>query len=72
MLKSFSSYLISLLLVFILVVPGFGQTRVGKLGVGVDGSMQYVFGAGSVTTTPAIGYGLNMSYSLFNGLSLRS
>ena len=72
MLKSFSSYLISLLLVFILVVPGFGQTRVGKLGIGVDGSMQYVFGAGSVTTTPAIGYGLNMSYSLFNGLSLRS
>jgi hypothetical protein len=34
--------------------------------------MQYVFGAGAVTTTPAIGYGLNMSYSLLNGLSLRS
>ena len=65
-------YLISLLLIFILVVPGFGQTRVGKLGVGVDGSMQYVFGAGSVTTSPAIGYGLNLSYSIMEGLSLRS
>lgn len=72
MSKSSFCYLISLLLVFILVVPGFGQTRVGKLGVGVDGSMQYVFGAGSVTTSPAIGYGLNMSYSIMEGLSLRS
>jgi hypothetical protein len=34
--------------------------------------MQYVLGAGSVTTTPAIGYGINMSYSILNGLSLRS
>jgi len=65
-------YLISLLLIFILVVPGFGQTRVGKLGVGVDGSMQYVFGAGSVTTSPAIGGGLSLSYSIIEGLSLRS
>lgn len=72
MSKSSFSYLISLLLVFILIVLGFGQIWVGKLGIGVDGSMQYVFGAGSVTTTPAIGYGLNMSYSILNGLSLRS
>jgi hypothetical protein len=72
MSKSSFCCLISLLLIFILVVPGFGQTRVGKLGVGVDGSMQYVFGAGSVTTSPAIGYGLNMSYSMMEGLSLRS
>jgi hypothetical protein len=72
MSKSTFCYLISLLLVFILVVPGFGQTRVGKLGVGVDGSMQYIFGAGSVTTSPAIGYGINMSYSIMEGLSLRS
>jgi hypothetical protein len=54
------------------VVPGFGQTRVGKLGVGVDGSAQYVFGAGSVNTSPAIGYGLNMSYSMMEGLGIRS
>ena len=72
MSKSSFCCLISLLLVFILVIPSFGQTRVGKLGVGVDGSMQYVFGAGSVTTSPAIGYGLNMSYSIMEGLSLRS
>ncbi|MGD0036155.1 MAG: outer membrane beta-barrel protein [Bacteroidota bacterium] len=65
-------YLISLLLIFILVVPGFGQTRVGKLGVGVDGSMQYIFGAGNVNTSPAIGYGLNMSYSIMEGLGIRS
>jgi hypothetical protein len=61
-----------LLLVVILVVPGFGQTRVGKLGVGVEGSGQYVFGAGSVSADPAIGYGLNMSYSIMEGLGLRS
>jgi Outer membrane protein beta-barrel domain len=72
MSKSTFSCLISLLLVFILVIPGFGQTRVGKLGVGVDGSMQYVFGAGNVNTSPAIGYGLNMSYSIMEGLGIRS
>ena len=72
MSKSSFSCLISLLLIFILVVPGFGQTRVGKLGLGADGSMQYVFGAGSVTTTPAIGYGLNLTYSILEGMSIRS
>jgi len=72
MSKSSFCYLISVLLIFILVVPGFGQTRVGKLGIGVDGSMQYVFGAGSVKTDPAIGYGLNISYSIMEGISLRS
>ncbi len=72
MSKSSFCCLISLLLIFILVVPSFGQTRVGKLGVGVDGSMQYVFGAGSVTTSPAIGGGLNLTYSIIEGLSLRS
>jgi hypothetical protein len=72
MSKSSFSCLISLLLIFILVVPGFGQTRSGKLGVGVDGSMQYIFGAGSVNTSPAIGYGLNMSYSMMEGLGIRS
>jgi hypothetical protein len=72
MSKSTISYLISLVLVFILVVPGFGQTRVGKLGVGLDGSMQYVFGGGSVNSSPAIGYGINMSYSIMEGLGIRS
>jgi hypothetical protein len=61
-----------LLLVFILVIPGFGQTRVGKLGVGVEGSGQYIFGAGNVNTSPAVGFGLNMSYSIMEGLGIRS
>jgi hypothetical protein len=72
MSKSTICCLISLLLVFILVVPGFGQTRVGKLGVGVEGSTQYVFGGGSVKTDPAIGYGVNLTYSLMEGLGLRT
>jgi len=55
-----------------LTVPSFGQTRVGKFGVGVDGSMQYILGGGSVKTSPAIGYGVNMSYSIMEGISLRS
>ena len=63
MSKSSFSCLISLLLIFILVVPGFGQTRVGKLGVGVDGSMQYVFGAGNVNTIA--GNWLRIKHELF-------
>ena len=70
--KSSFGCLISLLLVFLFVAPGFGQTRVGKLGVGVEGSGQYVFGAGNVNASPAIGYGLNMNYSVMEGLGIRS
>ena len=55
-----------------LVAPVVGQTRVGKLGIGVDGSMQYVRGAGSVTASPGFGGGINMSLALMEGLSLRS
>jgi hypothetical protein len=55
-----------------LVAPVVGQTRYGKLGIGVDGSMQYILGAGSVNTSPAFGGGVNMSLSLMEGLSLRS
>ncbi len=68
---SFSFY-ISLLLIFMLVAPVVGQTRVGKLGIGVDGSMQYVLGAGAVNASPGFGGGVNMSISLMEGLSLRS
>lgn len=68
---SFSFY-ISLLLMFMLVAPVVGQTRVGKLGVGVDGSMQYIYGAGAVKASPGFGGGVNMSLSLMEGLSLRS
>jgi hypothetical protein len=72
MSKPSFSFLISLLLIFILIVPGFGQTRVGKLGVGVEGSMQYGLGAGTVTSSAGLGGGVNLSYSLLEGLSLRS
>jgi hypothetical protein len=55
-----------------LVAPVVGQTRVGKLGIGVDGSMQYILGAGAVKASPGFGGGVNMSLSLMEGLSLRS
>jgi hypothetical protein len=64
--------LIALFLVFLVVVPGFGQTRVGKLGVGVEGSGQYSLGGGNVNASPAMGFGLNMNYSLLEGLGIRS
>jgi hypothetical protein len=72
MSKSSFSFYISLLLIFMLVAPVVGQTRVGKFGVGVDGSMQYVLGAGAVKASPGFGGGVNMSLSLLEGLSLRS
>jgi hypothetical protein len=55
-----------------IVAPVVGQTRVGKFGIGVDGSMQYVLGAGSVSASPGFGGGINMSLSLMEGLSFRS
>jgi hypothetical protein len=72
MSKSSFSFLISLVLIFILVTPGFGQTRVGKLGVGVEGSTQLVLGAGSVTSSAGFGGGINMNYSLLEGLGFRA
>jgi hypothetical protein len=72
MSKSSFSFIISFLLVVILVTPGFGQMRVGKLGVGVEGSMQYGLGAGTIKSNAGFGGGLNLSYSLLQGLGLRS
>ena len=72
MSKPSFSFFISLLLIFMLVAPAVGQTRVGKLGIGVDGSMQYILGAGAVKASPGFGGGVNMSLSLMEGLSLRS
>jgi hypothetical protein len=68
---SFSFY-ISILLIFMLVAPVVGQTRVGKLGIGVDGSLQTILGAGAVSSSAGFGGGVNMSLSLMEGLSLRS
>jgi hypothetical protein len=65
-------FIICIILVFIVVVPGWGQTRIGKFGVGADGSMQYVLGAGTTNPSPAIGYGFNLSYSIMEYLGVRS
>jgi hypothetical protein len=72
MSKPSFSFSLSLLLIFILVAPVVGQTRVGKLGIGVDGSMQTVLGAGSVSSSAGFGGGVNTSLSLLEGLSLRT
>lgn len=72
MSKPSFSFLISLILIIILVVPGFGQTRVGKLGVGVEGCVQYGLGAGTIKSSAGLGGGINLSYSLLQGLGLRS
>jgi hypothetical protein len=68
---SFTFY-VSLILVLLFVVPVSGQTRVGKLGVGGDLSMQTVLGAGSVSSSTGFGGGYNMSLSLMEGMSIRS
>jgi hypothetical protein len=72
MSKPLISFYISIVLLFILIAPVAGQTRVGKVGVGVDGSMQTVLGAGSVSSSAGFGGGVNMSLSLMEGLSLRT
>ncbi len=65
------SFFVILILILVIAVPGFSQTRVGKLGIGADGSMQYMLGAGSTNPSPAIGGGVNFSYSAMEGLGLR-
>jgi hypothetical protein len=71
MSKSSFSYLIILILLLVITIPGFSQTRVGKLGIGVDGSMQYILGAGATNPSPAVGGGINFSYSVMEYFGLR-
>jgi hypothetical protein len=68
---SFNSSML-FLLVIVIATPGFGQTRVGKFGVGVDGSMQYLLGAGATNPSAGFGGGFSLSGSLAEGLSVRS
>ena len=68
--SSFSCFIITIL-ILVIAIPGFSQTRVGKLGIGVDGSMQYMLGAGATNPSPAGGGGINFSYSIIEGLGLR-
>jgi len=72
MSKPSFSFFVSLLLICLLVVPVLGQTRVGKFGAGVEGSMQTVLGAGSVSSSVGAGGGVNISCSMMEGLSLRA
>ena len=73
MSKSSFTFFVSLSLLFILAALGFGQTRTGKLGVGVDGSMQYALGGGTVVKpSPGIGYGVNLSFSAMEYLGIRA
>ena len=72
MSKPSFSFFISLFLIFIFVAPSLGQTRVGKFGVGVDGSMQYTLGAGATNPSPAFGGGVCISYSIMEYFGLRS
>jgi hypothetical protein len=72
MSKPSFSFFISLLLIFILVAPGLGQTRVGKFGVGIDGSMIYSLGEGATNPSPAFGGGVCMSYSIMEYFGMRA
>jgi hypothetical protein len=59
------------LFALVIAVPGFSQTRVGKLGIGIDASMQYVLGAGTTNSFPAFGEGINFSYSALDNFGIR-
>ncbi|MCX6122905.1 MAG: hypothetical protein NTX44_14940 [Ignavibacteriales bacterium] len=65
------SYFIILILILVMSIPGVSQTRVGKLGVGVDASIQYMLGAGATNPSPAVGGGVSLSYSVMQYFGLR-
>ena len=71
MSKSTFSCFVILILILVIAIPGLSQTRVGKLGIGVGGSMQYVLGAGTTNASPAFGGGVNFSYSMMEYLGVR-
>jgi hypothetical protein len=60
-----------MLFALVTAVPGFSQTRVGKLGIGIDASMQYMLGAGTTNSYPAFGEGINFSYSALDNFGIR-
>jgi len=72
MSKSSFGFYVSIFLIVIFAAPVTGQTRFGKIGIGVEASMQYALGAGSVDASPGFGGGINMSYSILEGLSFRT
>jgi len=42
-----TSFYSIMILILVITFPGLSQTRTGKLGIGVDGSLQYMLGAGT-------------------------
>jgi hypothetical protein len=65
------SLIISLLLIFLLAASAWSQTRVGKFGVGVDGSAQMLMGAGATNPSLGLGGGVSLSYSVMEYFGLR-
>ncbi len=63
---------ISTFLMILFIAPVVGQTKYGKLGVGIDFSMLQILGAGSVNASPGFGGGINMSVSVIEGIGIRS
>jgi hypothetical protein len=61
----------TLILTLVIVIPGFSQTRSGKLGIGVDASMQYMLGAGTTNSSAGFGGGVNFSYSAMENFGIR-
>jgi hypothetical protein len=60
-----------MILILVVTIPGLSQTRAGKLGIGVDASMQYMLGAGNTNSSPAFGGGINFSYSALENFGIR-
>jgi hypothetical protein len=71
MSKSSFNLIISLLLIFLLTSFVWGQTRVGKFGVGVDGSGQMLMGAGATNPSLGLGGGISLSYSIMEYFGVR-
>jgi hypothetical protein len=69
-MSKFSFYSITVL-ILVFTIPGLSQTRTGKLGIGVEGSLQYMLGAGSTHSSPAFGEGINFSYSALENFGIR-
>ena len=59
------------LIALVIAVPGFSQTRVGKLGIGIEASLQHMLGAGTTNSFPAFGEGINFSYSAVENFGIR-
>jgi hypothetical protein len=72
MLRYSFSFCISIFLILFNIIPVAGQTRYGKVGAGIECSMQNVLGAGSVNSSAGFGGGINMSVSLMEGVSFRT